>query len=187
MQIHNTNTQIHKYKYKNTVSVEFADTPNMCYIFDKVMARGPPKTMFLSVYNHLWEICLIKQAKITRFGRAEWKSVKNTICKNIAHVLPMCNFDQSCICVFRRVLVYLCICYLRVRHPGILFFWGPCTITFSNIKHMLGLSATLTKTVFVYFVFVCFCICLCVFAHQTPGNTVFEVLVPLPFQKYSTC
>ena len=53
MQIHNTNTQKHKYKYKNTVWVKFADTPNMCYIFDKVMARGPPKTMFLSVYNHL--------------------------------------------------------------------------------------------------------------------------------------
>ena len=32
MQIHNTNTQIYKYKYKNTVWVKFADTPNMCYI-----------------------------------------------------------------------------------------------------------------------------------------------------------
>jgi hypothetical protein len=26
--------------------------------------------------------------------------------KNMAHVLLMCNFDQSCICVF----VHLCIC-----------------------------------------------------------------------------
>ena len=41
-----------------------------------------PKTMFLSVNNHLWEILLIKQAKITWFGRAEWKSVKNTIYEN---------------------------------------------------------------------------------------------------------
>ena len=41
-----------------------------------------PKTMFLSVYNHLWEICLIKEAKITRFGRAEWKLAKNAIYKN---------------------------------------------------------------------------------------------------------
>ena len=29
--------QIHKYKYKNTVWVKSADTPNMCYIFEKVM------------------------------------------------------------------------------------------------------------------------------------------------------
>ena len=53
MQIHNTNTQIHKYKYTNTVWVKFADTPNMCYIFEMVMVRGPKKQMFLSVYNHL--------------------------------------------------------------------------------------------------------------------------------------
>ena len=43
MQIHNTNTQIHKYKYKNTVWVKFADTPNMCYIFEKAMVQGPQK------------------------------------------------------------------------------------------------------------------------------------------------
>ena len=47
---------------------------------------------------------------------------------------------------------------------------------------MLGLSATLTEAVFVYL-----CICICVFACQTLGNIVFEVLVPLPFQKYNTC
>ena len=29
------------------------------------------------------------------------------------------------------------------------------------------------------------CICISVFAHQTLGNFVFEVLVPLPFQKYN--
>ena len=40
MQIHNTNTQIHKYKYKNTVWVKFADTPNMCYIFGKIMVKA---------------------------------------------------------------------------------------------------------------------------------------------------
>ena len=43
MLIHNTNTQIHKYKYTNTVWVKFADTPNMCYIFEIVMVRGPQK------------------------------------------------------------------------------------------------------------------------------------------------
>ena len=43
MQIHDINTQIHKYKYKNTVWAKFADTPNICYIFEKVMVRGPQK------------------------------------------------------------------------------------------------------------------------------------------------
>ena len=66
------------------------------------------------------------------------------------------------------VFAYLCICicvyvfvYLQVRHPGTLF---------------------LRYAVFAYL-----CICICVFASQTPGNIVFEVLLPLPFQKYSTC
>ena len=30
-------------------------------------------------------------------------------------------------------------------------------------------------------------LCICVFARQTPWNIVFEVLVPLRFQKYSIC
>ena len=88
MQIHNTNTQIHKYKYTNTVWVKFADTSNMCYIFGKGNGTRTPKTMFLSVYNHLWEICLIKQAKITWFGRAEWKLAKNAIYKNANLACP---------------------------------------------------------------------------------------------------
>ena len=36
-------------------------------------------------------------------------------------------------------------------------------------------------------VFVYLRICICVFASQTPRNIVSEVLLPLPFQKYSTC
>ena len=44
------------------------------------------------------------------------------------------------------------------------------------------LSATLTNAVFVYL-----CFCICVFASQTPKNIVFNVLLPWPFQKYSTC
>ena len=47
---------------------------------------------------------------------------------------------------------------------------------------MSCLSATLTNAVFAYLY-----ICICVFASQTPGNFVSEVLLPLPFQKYSTC
>ena len=37
------NTQIQIHKYTNTVWVKFADRPNMCYIFEKVMVRGPQK------------------------------------------------------------------------------------------------------------------------------------------------
>ena len=33
--------QIHK--YTTTVWVKFADRPNMCYIFEKVMVQGPQK------------------------------------------------------------------------------------------------------------------------------------------------
>ena len=47
---------------------------------------------------------------------------------------------------------------------------------------MLGISVTLTETVFVYL-----CICIYGFPHQILGNIIFEVLVPSPFQKYSTC
>ena len=34
---------MHLHKYTNTVWVKFADRPNMCYIFEKVMVRGPQK------------------------------------------------------------------------------------------------------------------------------------------------
>ena len=64
MQLHNTNTQIHKYKYTNTVLVKFADSPNMCYIFEMVMVRGPQK-QYSSVFITIFEIFLITQAKIT--------------------------------------------------------------------------------------------------------------------------
>ena len=39
IQIHKyTNTQIHKYSLG-----QIADRPNVCYIFEKVMVRGPQK------------------------------------------------------------------------------------------------------------------------------------------------
>ena len=44
LQIHKykyTNTQIHK--YANTALVKVADRHDMCYIFEKVMVRGPQK------------------------------------------------------------------------------------------------------------------------------------------------
>ena len=37
------NTQIQIHKYTNTVWVKFEDRPNMWYIFEKVMIRGPQK------------------------------------------------------------------------------------------------------------------------------------------------
>ena len=82
MQIYNTNTQLHKYKYTNTIWVKFADTPNMCYIIEKVMVPGPQKQcswVFITIYENFF---LIKQAKITRFGRAEWKWGGNATYKN---------------------------------------------------------------------------------------------------------
>ena len=39
----NTITQIQIHKYTNTASIKVADRPNMCYIFEKVMVRGPQK------------------------------------------------------------------------------------------------------------------------------------------------
>ena len=39
----NTTTQIQIHKYTNTASIKVADRPNMCYIFEKVMVRGPQK------------------------------------------------------------------------------------------------------------------------------------------------
>ena len=63
----------------------------------------------------------------------------------------------------------------------------PHTITFSKIWHMFCLCATLTEAVFVYFV-VCLCIYVFVIcASDTLEYCFFEVLVPLPFQKYSIC
>ena len=97
--------------------------------------------------------------------------------ENIAHVRSICKFDLNCICVF--VYLYFCICMSETWEHC---FRSPLTITFSKIYHLIGLSDHLTQTVFVYL-----CICICVFASQTPRNIVFEVLLLLPFQKYSTC
>ena len=89
------------------------------------------------------------------------------------------------------VFAYLCICicvyvfvYLQVRHPGTLFLRSSCHYLFKNIAHVMSICNfdQCCICVFVYL-----CICICVFASQTPGNIVSEVLLPLPFQKYSTC
>ena len=56
------------------------------------------------------------------------------------------------------------------------------SVKFADMPNMLYLSETLTYAVFVYFY-----LCICVFASQTTGNIVFEVLVSLPFRKYMVC
>ena len=89
------------------------------------------------------------------------------------------------------VFAYLCICicvyvfvYLQVRHPGTLFLRSSCHYLFKNIAHVMSICNfdQCCICVFVYL-----CICICVFASQTPGNIVFEVLVSLPFRKYMVC
>ena len=43
---HDMQIQIQIHKYTNKILVRVADRPNMCYIFENVMVRGPQKTMF---------------------------------------------------------------------------------------------------------------------------------------------
>ena len=91
MQIHNTNTQIHKYKYTNTVWVKFADTPNMCYIFGKPLVQGPQrqcskvsdmqiqickytKTISFKV-SHRPNICYIFEMVMVQGPQKQWSRV----------------------------------------------------------------------------------------------------------------
>merc|ERR1711963_874669 len=97
------------------------------------------------------------------------------------------------------VFAYLCICafifvYLKVRQPGTLFPRPSYHYLFKNIANVMSICNfdQCCICVFAYlcicvFVFVYLCIYICVFASQTPRNIVSEVLLPLPFQKYSTC
>ena len=91
--------------------------------------------------------------------------------------LQLCPKLYLCICVFVFV-------YLHVRHLGTLFLRSPCYYHFKNIAHVMSICNfdQCCICVFVYLY-----ICICVFASQTPRNIVSEVLLPLPFQKYSTC
>ena len=51
-------------------------------------------------------VFVIMYLHIRYLGTSFLKSSYHHLFKNIAHVVPMCNFDRSCICVF----VHLCIC-----------------------------------------------------------------------------
>ena len=63
---------------------------------------------------------------------------------------------------------------LNVRDPVLLYLWLPCQGLFKNIAYV-GSMGNFDRS------------CICVFACQTPGYIVFEVLAPKASQKYSTC
>ena len=84
------------------------------------------------------------------------------------------------------VFAYLCIfvfvfVYFQVRHQGTLFLRSSCHYLFKNIAHVMSIG---NFDLCCICVFVYLWICICVFASQTPGSIVFEVLVSLPFRKY---
>ena len=73
------------------------------------------------------------------------------------------------------------------KHSGTLFLRSSYHYLFKNTAHVRGICKFDPNCICV-----CICICVfvylyCVFACQRLGNIVFEVLVPFPFQKYSTC
>ena len=85
-------------------------------------------------------------------------------------------------------MLYLHICvflfvYLQVRHPGALFLTSSYHYLFINIAYVMSICNFNQCCICV---FVCSCICTCVFASQAPRKIVFDVLLPLPFQKYNT-
>ena len=86
------------------------------------------------------------------------------------------------------VFAYLCICicvyvfvYLQVRHPGTLFLRSSCHYLFKNIAHIMSIC-NFDQCCICIFVYLYLCVC-----KSDTQNIVSEVLLPLPFQKYSTC
>ena len=111
-----------------------------------------------------------------------------------------------------QILHFLCIC-ICMSDNWDHWFWCHRTIIFLKIYHIVGISVTCSIFVIV-FVRICICTsdkwilclrssylfkniahvgplcnfyrsCICVFAGETLGNIVFEVLVPQPFKKYN--
>ena len=91
------------------------------------------------------------------------------------------------LCIYVFVYLYFCICAFDTWEYN---FLHPCTILFSKIYHMLGLSGNSSYAVFVYlciYVFMYLCICIFVFALLTHGNTTFDILAQSSFHKYISC
>ena len=103
--------------------------------------------------------------------------------------LPFQKYSTCYVYLQLWPMLYLCICvfvfvYLQVRHPGTLFLRSSYHYLFKNIAHVMSIC-TFDQCCICVFVYLC--ICICVFASQTPGNIVFEVLVSSPFRKYMVC
>ena len=86
--------------------------------------------------------------------------------------------------------MYLHVCvfvfvYLRVRHSGTLILRSSYHYLLKNIAYV-GPICNFDPNCICVFVLVYLWICGFVCAHQTLGNINFEMLVPLPFQRYST-
>ena len=111
--------------------------------------------------------------------------------RNLEVLVPLPSRKYSTCNVYLQLwpMLYLHICvfvfvYLQVRHQGPLFLRSSYHYLFKNIAHVMSIRNfdQCCICVFVYL-----CICICVFASQTPGNIVFEVLVSSPFRKYKVC
>ena len=124
--------------------------------------------LFTCVFVYLY-ICVIVYVYL--HIRYSWtlflRSSYHNLFKNIAHVVPMFNFNQSCICVF----VYLCICifvFVRTARGNIIFDileqssfqkYTTCWV-FLALRHMLYL-----------------CICVFVFVYLCMRHLVISVLI----------
>ena len=80
------NTQIQIHKYTNTVWVKFADRPNMCYIFEKVMVQRPQKQyspvsdMQIHKYtNTVWVKFADRSNMCYIFKRSWYEDLKNNV------------------------------------------------------------------------------------------------------------
>ena len=72
------------------------------------------------------------------------------------------------------------------KHSGTLFLGSSYHYLFKNIAHVRGICKFYPNCIFV-FVFVYLCICVVYLHVKRLVNIIIEVLVPFPFQKYSTC
>ena len=76
------------------------------------------------------------------------RSSYHNLFKNIAYVMPMFNFNQSCICIF---------VYLHVTHSGILFLRSSYHNLFKNIAHVVPMF-NFNQSCICVFVYLCICI-----------------------------
>ena len=73
------------------------------------------------------------------------RSSYHNLFKNIAYVMPMFNFNQSCICLF----VYLCICVFVYLYLGnkrvVVGEWIVDVISFQKIFGLCGLKCHIVE------------------------------------------